>query len=144
MAKKKRFPVAKRISPYIPTASMADIAFLLIIFFMLTTSFTIDRTPLELPRAVEREEITDKTAAYIVIDQYGLMKVSSGSEQTQDMSSDEVRAFIYEETTRNPKKTFVLKADRRTPYRFIDEILEYFRQSKAEKIYLLSEAKGKK
>lgn len=144
MAKRKRFPTAKRVSPFIPTASMADIAFLLIIFFMLTTSFTIDRTPLELPKAVEREEVKEKDAAYIVIDQFGLMKVSSGREQTQEMSTDEVRAFIFEQVAANPKKAFVLKADRRTPYRFIDEVLEYLRQAKAEKIYLLSEAKGKK
>ncbi len=144
MARMKRLKGSQRITPYIPTASMADIAFLLIIFFMLTTSFTIDRTQLELPKAKEREEVKEKDAAYIVIDQYGLMKVSSGKEQTVEMSSDEVRGFIFEQVTKKPNKAFVLKADRRTPYRYIDEVLEYLRQAKAKKVYLLSEPKGKK
>ena len=40
----------------IPTASMADIAFLLIIFFMVTTVHEVDRTSVNLPLAQSREE----------------------------------------------------------------------------------------
>ena len=36
-------------NPIIPTASMADIAFLLIIFFMVTISFEVDKTQVMLP-----------------------------------------------------------------------------------------------
>ena len=47
----------KRIRATIPTASMADIAFLLIIFFMLTTSFSPVKTSVDLPSSVQREEV---------------------------------------------------------------------------------------
>ena len=47
----------KRAESYIPTASMADIAFLLIVFFMVTTTITVDRTPVELPTSLERVEV---------------------------------------------------------------------------------------
>ena len=47
----------------IPTASMADIAFLLIIFFMVTISFEVDKTTVTLPETNIRLEIP-KQAAY--------------------------------------------------------------------------------
>lgn len=39
--------------PTIPTASMADIAFLLIIFFMVTSVYPIDKTSMELPETID-------------------------------------------------------------------------------------------
>ena len=50
----------------IPTASMADIAFLLIIFFMVTTVHEVDRTSVNLPVAKIREE-AEKGAAIVVM-----------------------------------------------------------------------------
>ena len=48
--------------PVIPTASMADIAFLLIIFFMVTISFEVDKAQVVLPSTVVRLEIPKKAA----------------------------------------------------------------------------------
>ena len=50
----------------IPTASMADIAFLLIIFFMVTTVHEVDRTSVNLPLAKSREE-AEKGSAIVVL-----------------------------------------------------------------------------
>ena len=54
----------------IPTASMADIAFLLIIFFMVTINFEVDKTQVFLPKTTIRLEIPKK-AAYISITEAG-------------------------------------------------------------------------
>jgi len=54
----------------IPTASMADIAFLLIIFFMVTINFEVDKTQVYLPKTEIRLEIPKK-AAYISITEAG-------------------------------------------------------------------------
>ena len=54
----------------IPTATMADIAFLLIIFFMVTTAFTLDHTPMELPET-EQQQQTIKGSAVISITRVG-------------------------------------------------------------------------
>jgi len=62
-------------SPMIPTASMADIAFLLIIFFMVTISFEVDKTQVLLPKTAIRLEIPKKAAMISVTDE-GLIKVS--------------------------------------------------------------------
>ena len=60
----------------IPTSSMADIAFLLIIFFMVTTVHEVDRTSVNLPLAKIREE-AEKGSAFVVL---GKMK-SGDTEQ---------------------------------------------------------------
>ena len=51
-----------KFEPSIPTASMADIAFLLIIFFMLTITYEVDKTQVALPRTDIRLEIPKKVA----------------------------------------------------------------------------------
>ena len=63
----------------IPTASMADIAFLLIIFFMVTINFEVDKTQVLLPKTALRLEIPKKSA-YISIIESGQIRVSSGEE----------------------------------------------------------------
>ena len=66
-----------KFEPAIPTASMADIAFLLIIFFMLTITFEVDKTQVQLPRTEIRIEIPKK-AAYVSLDDTGTLRVSNG------------------------------------------------------------------
>ena len=58
----------------IPTASMADIAFLLIIFFMVTINFEVDKTQVYLPKTEIRLEIPKK-AAYISITEAAQIRV---------------------------------------------------------------------
>ena len=58
---------------------MADIAFLLIIFFMVTINFEVDKTQVYLPKTEIRLEIPKK-AAYISITENGQIRVSSGEE----------------------------------------------------------------
>ena len=52
----------REIPATIPTASMADIAFLLIVFFMITTKFQVDKQTVTLPATVLREEILADSA----------------------------------------------------------------------------------
>ncbi|MBM3790500.1 MAG: hypothetical protein FJW35_09145, partial [Acidobacteria bacterium] len=66
-----------RAAAMIPTASMADIAFLLIIFFMLTTSFSPVRMSVDLAEATTWEEV-EKTAAILAINPQGSIEVSDG------------------------------------------------------------------
>ena len=60
----------REIKSYIPTASMADITFMLIIFFVLTTTFTVDKTTVELPDALSRKEAAQESALVLVHIEY--------------------------------------------------------------------------
>ena len=57
---------SKEIVPYIPTASMADIAFLLIIFFMVASVFPIDKTQMDLPATHSQERYQEDSAVIAV------------------------------------------------------------------------------
>ncbi len=126
-------------NPGIPTASMADIAFLLIIFFMVTISFEVDKTQVALPKTDLRFEIPKK-AAYISVTETGQIRVSSGEEISVPVpGAEEVLSFAAQVVAADPGKPFVLKADKDVPYRYVDRVIDALKQAKAEVIYLLSD-----
>jgi biopolymer transport protein ExbD len=122
----------------IPTASMADIAFLLIIFFMVTISFEVDKTQVVLPKTAIRLEVPKK-AAYISITENGQIRVSSGEEISVPVPGPEdVLSFAAGVVAMDPTKEFVLKADHDVPYRYVDRVIDALKQAKARTIFLLS------
>ncbi len=124
--------------PQIPTASMADIAFLLIVFFMLTITFEVDKTQVELPKTAIRLEIPKK-AAYVSIDKAGQIKVSNGEEMSVSIPGPaEVQSFAQNVVAGDPGKEFVLKADSNVAYRDVDEVIDALKRAKVRIIYLLS------
>jgi biopolymer transport protein ExbD len=136
------FPKVTKLKAVIPTASMADIAFLLTIFFILTTASSVDKTYLKLPQAAEREEIMDKRAAYIVVDKYGVIKFSSGTEMARDIDIENLPNYINLALKTYPQKQFVIKADKNVRYAIIEQILDYLAENNVSKIYLLAEPKS--
>lgn len=126
----------------IPTASMADIAFLLIIFFMVTTAYSLDRTPMELPQTAQQEQ-TAKGAAIISITEDEIFRFSDGVADASVVEgigglAEAIRAV----TATNRLHPFVIKADRRVKYRVIDQVLEQLRSAGAEDVTLLSRGEG--
>ncbi len=127
--------------PAIPTASMADIAFLLIIFFMLTITFEVDKTQVALPRTEIRLEIPKK-AAYVSIDEAGQLRVSNGEEISAVVPGvDDVLSFAAGVIATDPSKEFVLKADGEVDYRYVDQVIDALKRAKVKMIYLLSDQK---
>lgn len=126
--------------PVIPTASMADIAFLLIIFFMVTMNFEKDRTQVALPKTDLRFEIP-KLAAYISVTGVGQIKVTTGEEMSAPVGPEDVVSFAANLVALDPTRPIVIKADADVPYEKIDKILDSLKQARVENIYLLSDQK---
>ena len=136
-----RLKASRKFEGSIPTASTADIAFLLIIFFMLTISFEVDKTQVVLPKTTVREEVPKK-AAYISIDDVGRIKVSNGEELSASVpSADDVLSFAAGVIAQDPTKEFVVKADENVPYRDVDAVVDALKRAKVKLIYLLSNQK---
>jgi biopolymer transport protein ExbD len=128
----------------IPTASMADIAFLLIIFFMVTTAYSLDHTPMDLPATREQQQ-SAKGAAIISITADDQVRFSAGEEDTRPVAGlDALTERVRSVTARNKMHPFTIKADRRTKYRTIDAVLEQLRAAGAENVTLLSQTEARR
>ncbi|MEE2778306.1 MAG: biopolymer transporter ExbD [Acidobacteriota bacterium] len=123
----------------IPTASMADIAFLLIIFFMLTITFEVDKTQVALPKTELRFEVPKK-AAFVSVDDNGQLRVSDGEEMSAVVPGvDDVLSFAAGVVATDPGKAFVVKAGTATQYQHVDKVIDALKRAKVEMIYLLSD-----
>ena len=133
---------ARKIEATIPTASMADIAFLLIIFFMLTTSFSPVKKSVDLPESDIRTEV-QQDAAIIALDEDGGIAFSDGTEMNVDVKSiDELGDLIRATVANGPQKQFVLRAARKARYQLVDQVLDRLRSAGARNIGLLTEQRG--
>ncbi len=124
--------------PRVPTASMADIAFLLIIFFMLTTTFSPERTSVQLPESQIRTDVS-KDAAIVAITQDGTIKFTDGERPSFALSEAELGQLTREIIEFIPGKEFVIKADREVRYESVDTVLEQLRLNGAKRIGLLTD-----
>ena len=135
-----RIHAGKRQVPLIPTASMADIAFLLIIFFMVTITFEVDKTQVTLPDTQLRFEVPKKST-YISVTKNGTIQVSTGEEISVVVPGPEdVLSFAASVVAADPQKVFVIKADEAVRYQIIDRVIDALKQAKVETLYLLSRA----
>ena len=129
------------------TASMADIVFLLLVFFILTYKVEVDRTKMDLPDTWVRSKVPEKAAVISIappddITAPLVVRVSTGEEMSLPVSTnEEVVTFASTEVARNPNKEFIIKADEQVPYEHVDAVLDALKQSKVKNIYLLSDQK---
>ena len=128
------------------TASMADIVFLLIVFFVLTYNTEVDRTQVNLPETWIRTEIPKKAAVISVAppERGQIIRVSTGEEMSLPVSTDEeIVTFASNVVAQDPNKEFIVKADAGVKYERIDAVLDALKQAKVKVIYLLSDQKTK-
>ena len=141
---------SKDVQAYIPTASMADIAFLLIIFFMVTTVFQVDKTSVNLPLSWERPSEITRGAAFVVLADVpsgaggGAMervyKFSEGEDTSRVVGDlDALYNAVLSVTQRNDEHPFVIKIDKDMEYKLVDEILETMRRAGALNLILMTE-----
>jgi biopolymer transport protein ExbD len=117
----------------IPLASMADIAFLLLIFFMLSSILEIEKEiPIQLPESRIRVSETGK---------YFNVWVTSGGEYIFDGARNRVKnlqAYARYRLTGNPEIKALISADRNLPYREINAALEQLKEAGVSNVVLVS------
>lgn len=122
---------------------MADIAFLLIIFFMLTTSFSPERTSVSLPESEIRTEVS-KDAAIVAISSQGEISFTDGDQPAFPLVNiAALGQYVKTLVAAIPRKEFLIKADRDVRYELVDGVLEQLRTNGARRIGLLTERKPK-
>ena len=127
-----------RISDEIPSSSMADIAFLLLIFFLVTTTFPKDKgLAIVLPEQAREQEVSQKNVLHILINPTGAVNIRYGeSQQEQTVTPDEVEQVWRQSVAENPKLIAAVKTHPEAPYRFMVDVLDALQAAGAAKISL--------
>ncbi len=127
-----------KVSDEIPSASMADIAFLLLIFFLVTTVFPKDRgLAIVLPEEAEEIQVSQKNILHLIIQPTGIVDVKRGeSQQIQQMRPDDVESLWRQEVTSNPNLIAAVKTHPDASYRYMIDVLDALHVAGAERISL--------
>lgn len=123
MLKKRKRPDAE-----IPTSSMADVSFLLLLFFLVTTTIDVDTgIGLVLPPAIEETQT-------VKIKQENLLKVlvnAAGEVLLDDelTSVSQINTIVANKIRQNDKLIVSVKTDRNTPYKVYIETLDQIKMA---------------
>jgi len=127
-----RFERKSRVGQAIPTSSMADIAFLLLIFFMVSTVFVRYRgLPVILPDAEKTQKIeTKRNITHVWASPAGQVMIDDMV--VKDMPT--LMGVVAKKMQENPRIIVSIKADERAPYGVISDVMEELRRAGALRI----------
>ena len=119
-------------------ASTADIAFLLLIFFLVTTTFPKDKgLSIVLPEPGEEAQVSQKNILHLIIQPSGIVDVKRGeSQQIVQMRPSEIEGLWRQEVSANPNMIAAVKTDPEAPYKFMIDVLDALKRANAERISL--------
>ena len=117
---------------------MADIAFLLLIFFLVTTTFPKDKgLAIVLPEEGGEVEISPRNILHIIIQPNGLVEVKRGeSPQVQTVSPEAIEGLWRQDVSENPNLIAAVKTHPQAPYKFMVDVLDALHTAGAERISL--------
>ena len=114
----------------IPTSSMADIAFLLLIFFLVTTTIDMDKgLGMVLPAEGEEIEINKKNILNCLINSSGNVLLGGDPVEVRDLSRT-VRQKIAE----NDKLVISVKAHKASSYKDYIRVIDQLKQANATRV----------
>jgi len=125
VAKKRRFKGGN-----IPTSSMADIAFLLLIFFLVTTTIDMDKgLGMVLPAEGEEIEISKKNILNCLINSTGNVLLGGEGLEIRDLSKS-----IRQKLAENDKLIISVKAHKSTSYKDYIAVIDQLKRANATRI----------
>ena len=125
MALKRRTKVNEAFS----MASMTDVIFLLLIFFMVTSTVVIPNAiKVTLPQA--QKQTAAKPLTRVTIDANLNYYVAFGKQKEVQVSFDEITPFLQDNYAKKPEMFVALYADETVPYKEIVKILNIANENK--------------
>ena len=127
-----------KVSDKVPSSSMADIAFLLLIFFLVTTTFPKDKgLAIVLPEEGGEVQVSQRNILHIIIQPNGLVEVKRGeSPQVQVVQPTAMEGIWRQEVSDNPNIIAAVKTHPQAPYKFMVDVLDALHVAGAERISL--------
>ena len=126
-----QFNRKSKVGNVIPTASMADISFLLLVFFMVSTVFVRYRgVPVDLPEAEKIEKLESRrNVLQIWVDSEGTINIEDKS-----IALEVLGAFVHQRLTANPRMIISLRGDKESQFGVISDVMQELRKVEALRV----------
>jgi len=121
-----------KLRPAIPTGSLGDIAFLILIFFMTTTIFSREKgLKIVLPEKGEEVKIKKENILVVEVNPKGEVLIGE-----RIISIPEVKPLVEDALAKNDSLVIALKVSRRAPYKVMIDVFDELKLAKARRISL--------
>lgn len=118
-----------RISPMFSMSSMTDLVFLLLIFFMITsTMVSPNAIKVLLPQG--RQQTSARPLTRVIIDADLNFYAAFGNDREQPITVEELTPFLQDCASREPEMYVALYADESVPYREVVKVLNIANENK--------------
>lgn len=126
--KKGKFDSGFKVKAVVPTGSMSDIVFLMLLFFMITTVFKTEKgLRLTLPQAEMAERVPkQKRVAHVWIGRAGNVSIDDYA-----LNPDQVSGMIAKKMETEPTLLIAVRCDKDAPYGVVEDVLEEFKDANA-------------
>ncbi|MBD3671146.1 MAG: biopolymer transporter ExbD [Gammaproteobacteria bacterium] len=120
-------PSRRREDPDVNLTPLIDVVFLLLIFFMVSTTFTQEsEISIELPQAAGETQVEQKTVIEISIDAQGRYYVNQ--KQLINTQLTTLKRALQTQAGSEKEPRLILSADRRTPHEAVVRAMDAARQ----------------
>lgn len=131
MSLKRRFGIETNFS----MASMTDVIFLLLIFFMITSTIVVPNAiQVLLPRSQQQAQA--KPITRVTIDKELNYYVANANETEREIAFEDITPFLQSVYTADPDIFVALYADESVPYREIVRILDIANQNQFKMVLM--------
>ena len=128
----------RRASVEINSSSMADIAFLLLIFFLVTTTISMDQgIEIVLPSEGEEMKVNKNNITVISINESGKVLFNGRFVREKSLAPNNIyqlKSLVENEIAKNDKMIFSIQTTDKTKYSDYMKVLDYVKQANATKI----------
>ena len=111
-----------KINPSFSMSSMTDVIFLLLIFFMITSTM-VSHNAIKVLLPQGTQQTSAKPLTRVIIDKELNLFAAFGNDREQSLTFEELTSFLQDCANREPEMYVALYADESVPYREIVKVL---------------------
>jgi len=117
---------------------LLDLAFVLLVIFIITTTPVVNDLDLKLPTASKKQKDSPPKANYVTVDAVGTIHLNK-----QQVTLDGLLQELVHLRVADPDLSVIVRGDSKTKYRHIVTVMDALQQANVVKVDLATEPNGK-
>lgn len=117
---------------------LLDLAFVLLVIFIITTTPIVNDLELSLPTASRKQKDSPPKANYVTVDQTGMIHLNKKA-----VSLEELLQQLIQLRVDDPDLSVIVRGDSKTKYRHIVAVMDALQQANVVKVDLATEPNAK-